>query len=1590
MADLIVISQGRGKIHSHVIFFHGLNGDPLKTWQSSVNPSECWPQWLADDIDGLAVWSIGYKAALSGWCGTAMPLPDRAMNVFERILIEPKLKAGKIILIGHSLGGLLIKQLLRTVESTANQRQDAAEFIERIRRISFMATPHFGADLAVWGDRLRILILPTAATACLVRNDPHLRDLNNWYRNWANSRADITHLVLTETQRTKKFFFVVKPDSSDPGLIEQPIPIDADHNSICKPNDRESDIYLHIRKFVDFNTPTIESDNAAKANIEWLTTGFSDKIRARNQFGQPLSPNDSTSIKTLNRTTLINELRPYLTGPMDKKVVFVLGSEGCGKTWIVAQCWLALSQKPLMIFLTPETFKESMAENDITELLIIKLIEQTDDKPSEVKRKFWDGCLERWQRNPNVKFPQLIVIIDGINQKPSFNWGRIINKVGAVLEVIGGRLIITSRTHYYRDRIKNRLILPTFEIIVPEWTPVDRDEILRNYYIKPPELHAATAQSLLNPRLLGIAIELFHKDCIEDLEELSVSRLLFEHIRTSELDAPTQQPVGLFVRGLKEHAQMIIDRKQQKLEDDLNIFDNDTHAVADGRFYQPVKGEPEKYKLVDDGLTLALGFSVVDRLRTAKRNSHDLDAALTTLLEPIGALDSTSDVILAALTVTVVADDDQYIPDIAVALVKGFAGLQNPDQTKFVTFIGLTKNKPLSFINAAHDLCLDGANQQNFDWIQYAIIEASKITHIWFEIASEIRCWLSVYSLLPELRMQSHLSLDSLERVQAERENIEQAINEKIQMLSKDERDVLNRLHREDGDINALTRLGLYVLAGKPLETFAESFVNWSFSTALNSDYAVPRNDLIHLISLNLLDWQKTKIALLEASAPLRDINTSITGKRALVTILRATGDSDDDEESSAILAELRKDQPSFKNWRLIEKFCSTDPCDPVSIEPDNITQTATQYAAMDVNNLRQGLGHTHEDLLFDDARTGMARFRPVEAVAKHCELVENILKRSEYTLRQGLFELRKHNVLLTNMQAHELIKRWRKVKKDESLNNLTKQDSWIVSQYLLLLAFPFLNALEQTQILLLVEEDENILLDLINVMSALDEIAFDRLFNEARKNKNEYKQYLLLIMAKSTNTPLSIEVRQYIPSLVNAQSERLRSEALGFVATLRDKDMLSIVARSNWNAAHAKTENCNEEWNGSKALLEAAVIDLIDHQEVLDRISPRLYGRAALMLNIEARREIAQRINISIEKTIEISATLVAPDIELEIHSTGLDWPNFLRISDKATPDMNVMEAMKRFNETFLNFDERQKQNHDAFVNFKKTLTKAKASIILDELEMKEFAAIVAVDKCIADKWYTLFIDLTDSHLSVVHNLILLLAYALSSKEPDKAKLLFKKCRDSKPIVKRIFGLAGIEFDAMIIWAAERNSTIDEQRIKRLDEAETDHDISLEVLAALLNHQQDFLVNYVSEKLERIEPAEIARGIMVVGLSDTNEFNSNVLSRYENSSGLIGQAHKAAKYAYERNNWTRHWFAKMCAASEPNDFWRNSVLFNKITDGRFEIWRNEYTRVNTPIMTYEESRECLENRYKRWKELRKKTLFGNDAPARIFIMRTE
>jgi pimeloyl-ACP methyl ester carboxylesterase len=129
MAELFEIAKAKGEKRANAIFFHGLGGKAYTTWQADKkDKATFWPAWLAQDIDGLSVYSVGYEAPVSRWRGSAMHFTDRATNVLGDLLNEPGLANGAFVLIGHSLGGLVIKQILRTAESEARNDQGLQTF----------------------------------------------------------------------------------------------------------------------------------------------------------------------------------------------------------------------------------------------------------------------------------------------------------------------------------------------------------------------------------------------------------------------------------------------------------------------------------------------------------------------------------------------------------------------------------------------------------------------------------------------------------------------------------------------------------------------------------------------------------------------------------------------------------------------------------------------------------------------------------------------------------------------------------------------------------------------------------------------------------------------------------------------------------------------------------------------------------------------------------------------------------------------------------------------------------------------------------------------------------------------------------------------------------------------------------------------------------------------------------------------------------------------------------------------------------------------------------------------------------------------
>ena len=227
-----------------VVFVHGLAGDARQTWSSDAS-NEFWPAMLSTDLTEIAVYTLGYPASVLG-----KPV-KREMDLFERATNVLELFAGyqigdrPIVFVAHSLGGILVKMIIR--KSTESADADWQRVADSTRLVFFIATPHDGSELANLG---RFIPNTSKHVALLANKAGWLEDLNEHYRSFANGREDITTVAYYEKHATSAGV-IVSRDSADPGVAgAPPIPVDKDHFNICKPSDTEDMVYMSVKRHI--------------------------------------------------------------------------------------------------------------------------------------------------------------------------------------------------------------------------------------------------------------------------------------------------------------------------------------------------------------------------------------------------------------------------------------------------------------------------------------------------------------------------------------------------------------------------------------------------------------------------------------------------------------------------------------------------------------------------------------------------------------------------------------------------------------------------------------------------------------------------------------------------------------------------------------------------------------------------------------------------------------------------------------------------------------------------------------------------------------------------------------------------------------------------------------------------------------------------------------------------------------------------------------------------------------------------------------------------------------------------------------------
>lgn len=256
-----------------VVFIHGLDGDAYNTWKNEDDV--IWPEWLFDDFNDIAVWTIGYDATSSAWKKDTMSMSERGKNLIAEIHANENLGNKPLFFIVHSMGGLILKYILEL----SHQQNKYTNILNNTKGIGFLATPHNGSNGANILKNLNILYRANFVVKELSKNSNELNRLDDSFCNLV-TQNNLKCFTFYETQEVrkekikflgkdislsfigKKGMQIVTRDSAK-GTFNQenPIPLDKDHINICKLKNKDELVY---RKTIEYISEILNENNTSE------------------------------------------------------------------------------------------------------------------------------------------------------------------------------------------------------------------------------------------------------------------------------------------------------------------------------------------------------------------------------------------------------------------------------------------------------------------------------------------------------------------------------------------------------------------------------------------------------------------------------------------------------------------------------------------------------------------------------------------------------------------------------------------------------------------------------------------------------------------------------------------------------------------------------------------------------------------------------------------------------------------------------------------------------------------------------------------------------------------------------------------------------------------------------------------------------------------------------------------------------------------------------------------------------------------------------------------------------------------------------
>ncbi|KAK5057648.1 hypothetical protein LTR84_011649 [Exophiala bonariae] len=240
-----------------IIFVHGLTGDRERTWTHPTN-GVCWPRdILPRSLPDARILTFGYDAYVVRARNhvASIDIAHHA-NDFLNCLANERMDSisskRPLIIVAHSLGGILCKDALRLAQS--NTEAHLRAIFDHVRGIVFIATPHGGSWLAKWAKTSANLLgvvkgADVSLLSLLESNSEVLNRIHNDFLSMLIRRqAEHRSIKIACFYEVLPLRGRIKIVDKDSGTISgfNNVSIHADHRNIARFKNQDDPGYKHI------------------------------------------------------------------------------------------------------------------------------------------------------------------------------------------------------------------------------------------------------------------------------------------------------------------------------------------------------------------------------------------------------------------------------------------------------------------------------------------------------------------------------------------------------------------------------------------------------------------------------------------------------------------------------------------------------------------------------------------------------------------------------------------------------------------------------------------------------------------------------------------------------------------------------------------------------------------------------------------------------------------------------------------------------------------------------------------------------------------------------------------------------------------------------------------------------------------------------------------------------------------------------------------------------------------------------------------------------------------------------------------------